>query len=242
VEPLPAELAPVELTPVNPVPVEPAPAAVEPVPVELAPVELAAAVEPVPVELAPVELAAELAGDPEAPEAADEPVEPVDEVAEPVDEVADDVAEPAIEVTGDVAEPTVEVTGGVAELTVDAVPESVDVRVALSGDRAAVDAWTGREKSSMTTKMPAVTSAACTATRAMRRAVGCMSSSHSTRNRAARLPSGGGANLAHTELLFGHHRTVRSPIGQGREVAAEGPNRPRSPARPPEQGSQILLT
>jgi hypothetical protein len=205
-------------------PAVPEPGPVEPLPVELAAVELAA------VELAAVELAAELAGEPEVPEVADEPVEPVD-----------DAAEPATEVTGDVAEPTVEVTGDVAELTVDAVPESVEVRVALRGDRAAVDAWAGRENSSMTTKMPAVASAACTATRAMRRAVGCMSSSPSTRHQAARLPSGGGANLAHTELPYGHHRTVRSPIGQGREVPARGSHRPRSPAIPPERGSQIRL-
>ena len=179
----------------------------EPVLVESLPVELAAA-EPVPAEPVPVELAAVLAGEPEAPEVADEPVEPVGDVAEPADEVADDVAEPTAEVTGDVAEPTVVVTGDAAELTGDVVPERVDVRVALTGGRAAVDAWAGRENSSMTTKMPAATSAACTATRAMRRAVGCMSSSHSTTDQAARLPSGGGANHAHTELLFGHHRTV----------------------------------
>jgi hypothetical protein len=137
-----------------------------------------------------------------------------------------DAAEPTAEVTGDVAEPTVDVaepTVDVAEPSVDEVPEMVDVRVALRGDRAAVDAWAGRENSSMTTKMPAVASAACTATRAMRRAVGCMSSSPSTRHQAARLPSGGGANLAHTELPFGHHRTVRSPLGQGREVSARAP-------------------
>ena len=174
--------------------------------------------EPVPVGLVPVE-----------------PVEPVDDAAEPADEVADDVAEPTAEVTGDMAAPTVDVTGDVAELTGDEAPERADVRVALRGDRAAVDAWAGRENSSMTTKMPAAASAACTAVRAMRRAIGCMSSSHSTTDQAARLPSGGGANLAHTELLFGHHRTVRSAIGQGREAAAKGPNRPRSPARPAER-------
>ena len=95
----------------------------------------------------------------------------------------------------------------------------MDVWVDVRGDRAAVAAWAGRENSSMITKMPAVASAACTATRAMRRAAGCMSSSHSTRNQAARLPSGGGANLAHTELLFGHHRTVRPAIGQGQRFA-----------------------
>jgi hypothetical protein len=164
------------------------------------------------------------------------------DVAEATVEVTGDVAEATVEVTGDVAEATVEVTGDVAELTVEEALESVEVSVALRGDRAAVAAWAGRENSSMTTKMPAVASAACTATRAMRRAVGCMSSSHSTRNQVARLPSGGGANLAHTELLFGHHRTDRSPIGQGREVAAGSPNRPRSPAGPPEQGSKISLT
>jgi hypothetical protein len=187
-EPVPAEPVPAELVPVELAAVELAPA--EPVPAEVAPVELA-----------PVVLAVGLAGELEAPEVADEPAEPADDAVEPTDEVADDVAEPTFEVTGDATEPTVEVTG-------DEAPESVDVRVALRGDRAAVAAWAGRENSSMTTKMPAAASAACTAVRAMRRTIGCMSSSHSTRHQAARLPSGGGANLAHTELLFGHHRTV----------------------------------
>jgi hypothetical protein len=159
------------------------------------------------------ELAAEVAGD-----VAEPAVEVPDGAVELADDVADDAAEPAVEVTGDVAEFSVEATGDVAEPRVDEVPESVEVRVALTGDRAAVAAWAGRENSSMTTKMPAVASAACTATRAMRRAVGCMSSSHSTRDQAARLPSGGGANLAHTELLFGHHRTVGPAIGQGQRV------------------------
>jgi hypothetical protein len=220
------------------------PAVPEPEPAVPVPVELGS------VGLPPVEPVVEPAGELEAPEAAaevpDEAVELADDVAddavEPAADVTGDVAEATVEATGDVAELTVEVTGDVAEPSVDEAPESEEVSVALRGDRAAVAAWAGRENSSMTTKMPAVASAACTTTRAMRRAVGCMSSSHSTRNQAARLPSGGGANLAHTELLFGHHRTVRSPIGQGREVAAKGPNRPRSPARPPEQGSQIRLT
>jgi hypothetical protein len=172
------------------------PAVPEPVPVGPLSGELAA-VEPMPVELAPV-----------AADVAEPAAEVTGDVAEPTVEVTGDVAEPTVEVTGDVAEPTVEVTGDVAEVTGDEVPERVDVRVALRGDRAAVDAWAGRENSSMTTKMPAAASAACTAVRAMRRAIGCMSSSHSTTDQAARLPSGGGANLAHTELLFGHHRTV----------------------------------
>jgi hypothetical protein len=153
---------------------------------ELAPDELVAGevvlVEPVPAEVRLVEVGVD-----------------VDD-AEPTAEVTGDVAE----LTADVAEPRVDE----AEPRVDEGPEMVDVRVALRGDTAAVAAWAGRENSSMTTKMPAVASAACIATRATRRAVGCMSSSHSTTDQVARLPSGGGANLAHTELLFGHHRTV----------------------------------
>jgi hypothetical protein len=139
------------------------------------------------------ELTVEVTGD-----VAELTVEVTGDVAELTVEVTGDVAELTEEVTGDVAEATVEVTGDVADPSVDEAPESVEASVVLRGDRAAVAAWAGRENSSMTTKMPAVASAACTATRAMRRAVGCMSSSHSTRNQAARLPSGGGANLAHT--------------------------------------------
>jgi hypothetical protein len=173
-EPVPAELVPVELAAVELAPAEPVPA------------------ELVPVELAPVELVVELAGELEATEVADEPAEPADDAVEPIDEVADDAAEPTDDVADDAVEPTDDVADDVAEPTVEATgaeaPESVDVRVALRGDRAAVAAWAGRENSSMTTKMPAAASAACTAMRAMRRAVGCMSSSHSTRTRPLAYP------------------------------------------------------
>ena len=217
----------------EPVPAEPAPEPVpaEPVPLELARVELAA------VGLAPVELAGEL----EPPEGADEPAEPADDAAEltdavaddaveptddiaddvvePTDEVADDVAEPTAEVTGDVAEPTVEVTGDVAEPSVDEVPERVDVRVALRGDRAEVDAWAGRENSSMATKMPAPTSAACTAVRAMRRAIGCMSSP--PRRETRRSPT-----LRRRSKPRAHGNAVRpppySPVGNRTRAGGRG--------------------
>jgi hypothetical protein len=223
-EPVPAEPAP------EPVPAEPVP--LELARVELAPVELAA------VGLAPIELArVELAGELEPPEGADEPaepaddaaeltdavaddaVEPADDVVEPTDEVADDVAEPTAEVTGDVAEPTVEVTGDVAEPSVDEVPERVDVRVALRGDRAEVDAWAGRENSSMATKMPAPTSAACTAVRAMRRAIGCMSSP--PRRETRRSPT-----LRRRSKPRAHGNAVRpppySPVGNRTRAGGRG--------------------
>jgi hypothetical protein len=235
-EPVPAEPAP------EPVPAEPAP---EPVPAEPAPEPVPA--EPVPLELARVELAAvglapvELAGELEPPEGADEPAEPADDAAEltdavaddaveptddvaddavePTDEVADDVAEPTAEVTGDVAEPTVEVTGDVAEPSVDEVPERVDVRVALRGDRAEVDAWAGRENSSMATKMPAPTSAACTAVRAMRRAIGCMSSP--PRRETRRSPT-----LRRRSKPRAHGNAVRpppySPVGNRTRAGGRG--------------------
>ncbi len=162
--------------------------------------------------LPPVELAGELGGSEVVDEAVGDEAELAADVAGDVPELAVEVPAEAVElaadVADDVAELTVEATGDEAELRVDVVPEIVEVSVALKGVRAAVAAWAGRENSSMTTKTAAVPSAACTATRAMRRAVGCMSSSHSTTDQVARLPSGGGANLAHTELLFGHHRTV----------------------------------
>ena len=197
----------------------------EPVPLELAPVELAA-VGLAPIELAPVELAGEL----EPPEGADEPAEPADDAAEltdavaddavePTDDVADDVAEPTAEVTGDAAEPTVEVTGDVAEPSVDEVPERVDVRVALRGDRAEVDAWAGRENSSMATKMPAPTSAACTAVRAMRRAIGCMSSP--PRRETRRSPT-----LRRRSKPRAHGNAVRpppySPVGNRTRAGGRG--------------------
>jgi hypothetical protein len=53
------------------------------------------------------------------------------------------------------------------------VPAGVDVCVDASGARADVEAWAGRENSSMTTKIPAAVNAACIAARAMRRATGC---------------------------------------------------------------------
>jgi hypothetical protein len=222
----------------EPVPAEPAPEPVpaEPVPLELARVELA------PVELAAVELApVELAGELEPPEGADESAEPADDAAEltdvpdddaveptdevaddavePTDEVADDVVEPTAEVTGDVAEPTVEVTGDVAEPSVDEVPERVDVRVALRGGRAEVDAWAGRENSSMATKMPAPTSAACTAVRAMRRAIGCMSSP--PRRETRRSPT-----LRRRSKPRAHGNAVRpppySPVGNRTRAGGRG--------------------
>jgi hypothetical protein len=201
--------------------------------------------EPEPVPVAPGPFA--LAGEPaDEPEAADEP-EPVEEPkaaeatadeAEPTTEAAGEAADVIAEVAGDVAELTAEVTGDVAEPTVEATAEAADVCVDVRGGSAAVAAWAGRENSSMTAKIPAAASAACIAARAMRRTIGCtMSSSHSTRNRAARLPSGGGSKLACPHLLFGHHRTVSASIGQGRSDEGErslhkGPMHPGSPTRP----------
>jgi hypothetical protein len=179
--------------------------------------------EPAPVAPGPFALAGEPADEPDAAEAtADE--------AELTTEAAGDVAELTAEVTGDVAEPSVEATADAADVCVD-----------VRGGSAAVAAWAGREKSSMTAKIPAAASAACIAARAMRRTIGCtMSSSHSTRNRAARLPSGGGSKLACPHLLFGHHRTVSMSIRQGRSDKGErslqkgqcGRDRPPDPSRP----------
>jgi hypothetical protein len=76
-------------------------------------------------------------------------------------------------VTADVTEPTV-------DEVVDPV-DPVDVCVEVSGDSAADAACAGRENSSMTAKIPAATSAACTATRAMRRTIGCSMSSSARR-------------------------------------------------------------
>jgi hypothetical protein len=133
-----------------------------------------------------------------------------------------DEAEPTTEATGKAA---AEVTGDVAEPTVVVTADPADVCVDVRGGSAAVAAWAGRENSSMTARIPAAASAACIAARAMRRTIGCtMSSSHSTRNRAARLPPGGGSKLACPHWLFGHHRTVSPSIGQEREVTAKQPN------------------
>ena len=113
------------------------------------------------------------------------------------------------------AEPTAEAIGAATEPTPAAVEPAV-VCVDVRGGSAAVAVCAGRENSSMITKIPAPASAACSALRAMRRTIGCgMSSSHSTRNRAARLPRAAASNLAHTNLLFGDHRTAASSIGQG---------------------------
>ena len=111
--------------------------------VEVAAVEVAA-VEVALIEVAPVGPVVELGAEVGVSGVADEVVESADDPAELADDVADEVAEPTAEVTGDAAEPTVEVTEDVAEVTVDEGPESVDARVALRGDRAAVAAWAGR--------------------------------------------------------------------------------------------------
>jgi len=96
-------------------------------------------------------------------------VEP--EAVEP--EAAGGGVEPSAEVTGAETDPTTE------EANEEAADE-VDVCVVVRGGRAAVAAWAGRENSRMIAKIPAAASAACIATRAMRRTIGCMSSSHST--------------------------------------------------------------
>ena len=144
------------------------------------------------------------------------------------------VAELTVEATGDVAEVTVEVTVDAAELTVDAVDVCVDVR----GGSAAVAACAGRENTSMIVKIPAAASAACTATRAMRRAIGCsMSSSHSTRDQAARLPNDGRGKPRMPGLA------VRSPpysaiAEPARARRAGGPKDATGQRSPTQPGSQ----
>ena len=172
----------------------------------LAPVVLVAepAVEPEPGE-------AELAGD-----AAEAVAEATGATAEPTAEVTGDAAEPTAEVTGDVAEPTAEVTDDEAEPTVEEAVDAVDVCFDVRGASAAVAAWAGRENSSKTTKIPAATSAACIAVRAMRRTTGCdMSSSTRRETGPPAYAPAAAKNHARPDLLFGHHRTVLSPIGQG---------------------------
>jgi colicin import membrane protein len=172
--------------------------------------------EPAPVAVAPAgELrAVEVTGD-----VAELTVEAAADGAELTVEVIGDAAEPAAEVTGDAAELTVEATGDAAEVAVEVAVEAVEVCVDVRGGSAAVDACAGRENISMIVKIPAAASAACTATRAMRRAIGCsISSSHSTRNQAAHLPPAAATNLACLDLLFGHHRTVSCPIGQAQPI------------------------
>ncbi len=158
------------------------------------------------------------------------------EVADELAELADDAAEPTAEVTGDVAEPTVEVTGDVAELTVDEAPERVDVRVALRGDRAAVDAWAGPGEQQHDHE---------DAGRRQRSLHRC--ESDATRywlheqlpldERPGRSPT-----LRRRSKPRAHGNAVRpppySPIGNRTRagVAAEGPDRPRSPARTAERG------
>ena len=183
--------------------------------------------EPAP---APVVLVGESAEDPaEDPEPVE--AELVGDAAELVAEAAGATVEPSAEVTGDVAEPTVEPT---AEVTVEAEPsvdeaepsveavDAADVCFDVRGASAAVAACAGRENSSKTTKIPAATSAACIAARAMRRTTGCdMSSSTRGETGPPAYPPAAATNHARPDLLFGHHRTVLSAIGQGRAVAAK---------------------
>ncbi len=113
-----------------------------------------------------------------APDALAGELEGVEDTADATG-LAVEVTEPIVEVTG----LAVEVTGDVAALMVEAIVEPVDVCVGVRGGKAAVAACAGRENTSMIARIPAAASAACIATRAMRRATGCgTSSSHSTRN------------------------------------------------------------
>jgi hypothetical protein len=122
-----------------------------------------------------------------AGEVAEPAAEETGEVAELTTVVTGDVAEPIADVA-EVAEPGVEVTGGAGEVGVEESADAGDVCVDVRGDRAAVAAWAGWENRSMTAKIPAAASAACTAVRAMRRTNGCMSSSHSTRTGSLAYP------------------------------------------------------
>ena len=161
--------------------------------------------------LAPVVLVGEPAVEPEPREA-----ELAGDAAEPVAEATGATAEPTAEVTGDVAEPTAEVTDDEAEPIVEEAVDAVDVCFDVRGASAAVAAWAGRENSSKTTKIPAATSAACIAARAMRRTTGCdMSSSTRRETGPPAYAPAAATNHARPDLLFGHHRTVLSPIGQG---------------------------
>ena len=142
------------------------------------------------------------------------------------------------------AEPTAEVTeeaGPTVEEAVDAVDVCFDVR----GASAAVAACAGRENSSKTTKIPAATSAACIAARAMRRTTGCdMSSSTRRETGPPAYPPAAATNHARPDLLFGHHRTVLSPIEQGPAVAAKERNVGMSatwPWPPPDCWNQVAL-
>jgi hypothetical protein len=191
-------------------------------------------VGPLEPEPAPVVLVGESAEDPaEDPEPVE--AELVGDAAELVAEAAGATAEPTAEVTGDVAEPTAEPTvEPTAEVTVEAEPsvdeaepsveavDAADVCFDVRGASAAVAACAGRENSSKTTKIPAATSAACIAARAMRRTTGCdMSSSTRGETGPPAYPPAAATNHARPDLLFGHHRTVLSAIGQGRAVAAK---------------------
>ena len=173
----------------------------------------AAGVGPLEPKPAPVVLVEEPAEEPEPGEA-----EPASDAAEPVAEATGATAEPTAEVTGDVAEPTAETTEVTdeAEPTVEEAVDAVDVCFDVRGASAAVAAWAGRENSSKTTKIPAATSAACIAARAMRRTTGCdMSSSTRRETGPPAYAPAAATNHARPDLLFGHHRTVLSPIGQG---------------------------
>ena len=181
---------------------------------------------------APVVLGGESAEDPaEDPEPVE--AELVGDAAELVGEAAGATAEPTAEVTGDVVEPTAEPTveptvEPTAEVTDEAEPsvdeaeptvevvDAADVCFDVKGASAAVAACAGRENSSKTTKIPAATSAACIAARAMRRTTGCdMSSSTRGETGPPAYPPAAATNHARPDLLFGHHRTVLSAIGQG---------------------------
>jgi hypothetical protein len=183
--------------------------------------------EPVPVAVAPAAPAGELGAD-EATGAA----------AELTVEAIADGAELTVEATGDAAELAAEVIGDTAELTVEVTVETVDVCVDVRGGSAAVAACAGRENTSMIVKIPAAASAACTATRAMRRAIGCsMSSSHSTRDQAARLPNDGRGKPRMPGLA------VRSPpysaiAEPARARRAGGPKDATGQRSPTQPGSQ----
>jgi hypothetical protein len=130
------------------------------------------------------------------------------DAAERVAEATGATAEPTAEVTGDVAEPTAEPTTEETDGTEPTVEEAVDVCFDVRGASAAVAACPGRENRSKMTKIPAATSAACIAARAMRRTTGCDMSSSTRRETGPPAHPPAATNHVRPNLLFGHHRTV----------------------------------
>ena len=184
------------------------------------------------VELAGVAGAGPDEPEPDEPEPAEPEPPPVVLVGEPDEpepgaaELTGDTAELTAEATGEAAEPTADVTGDVAEPTTDVTVEEAEPTVEARRRGGRLRRGQGRQRPCRRVRRPGEQQQNHEDSGSRERSLHrCESDAthyrlrheqlHSTRTGPPAYPPATATNHARPDLLFGHHRTVLSPIGQG---------------------------